>query len=147
MSESELIANDHVQNTNADRYADLAVELREYEQVAFADPYDVGEGGVSVGLQTADVPRPIARVLDRYDVMLDPASVEVAPSGGLSFKLRTPELFRPAGQRPVRAHGSSLVVTLTREVLDLSTFDEGDTLDLSAREGAILLTRHDTREA
>ena len=128
---------------NADRIEDLAGEL-----AALDDVSEVNRQGertperLAVVLDVANVTAPVEDLLDDYNAEVEPDSLAVTAEGTLSFDVTTPEGFKSAGQRPVRSHGTSLVVTLTREALDLSGFDEGDDMDLDARNGAILITPH-----
>jgi len=96
-----------------------------------------------VRLAKANVTAPVEDLLDAYSARIEPDSLAVESDGTLSFEVSTPEGFRNADSREIRTHGTSIVVTLTREALDLSGFGEGVKVDESARDGAILLTRHE----
>jgi hypothetical protein len=96
-----------------------------------------------VRLAVANVTAAVEDLLDTYHATVESDSLAVESDGTLSFEVSTPEGFKNADSREIRTHGTSVVVTLTRESLDLSGLDEGVKVDEQARDGAILLTRHE----
>ena len=62
-------------------------------------------------------------------------------NGGLLLTIRPTAPWRPAGQRTVRAHGGSIVVTLSREALEASGLAEDTEVDLAARDGQVRIPR------
>lgn len=67
--------------------------------------------------------------------------VENLSGGQPVLHIEPAQPWRPAGQRTVRAHGGSIVVTLTREALEASGLAEDDEVDLEARSGQVRITR------
>jgi len=61
----------------------------------------------------------------------------------LGLVLRPSQAWRPAGQRALRAHGGSIVCTLTRESLEASGLGKNTEVDLVAREDEVRITRRD----
>lgn len=123
------------------RLYDLKTELSTLDDVHEVEILDDRRPArVRVVLDVANVTGGVEDLLDEYDAVIQPDGLMVRGDERLAFEVATPEGFKTAGQREVRPHGSSLVVTLTRESLDLSGFDEGTPIDEEARDGAILLT-------
>jgi hypothetical protein len=71
------------------------------------------------------------------------ATIEQVEGGtdGLLVTLRPTRVWRPAGQRTIRAHGGSIVCTLTREAVEASGLTEGVEVDLAARDDQVRITR------
>lgn len=147
MSETMTVADEAAtERTGTDRITDLRDELAALDDVADATVFE-GESAslpdrLRVELDVANVTAPVEDLLDAYHASVVPGTVEVAAGGTLTFEVETPERFKSADSREIRTHGTSIVVTLTREALDLSGFDEGVKVNEQARDGAILLTRH-----
>jgi len=145
MSETEretmnAVAEGEPDPTTADRYESLAAALRDTSHVAGVTVHESrSPPRVEVELTTGVVPPSVEDLLGRFGAVVHPESM-AAGNGRLSFEVSTPERFKTAANHAVRPHGTSLVVTLTRESLDLSGFEEGTELDQRAREGAVLLT-------
>jgi len=131
------------EDPDAGRVEDLVHALHTLEQVTDATAaWDRTPTRVEVDLDVANVPATVDDLIAEYDARIhDP---EVNADGGLSFTLTTPERFRPAGVRDMREYGTSSVsITFPREALDLSGLDADRTVDVRAREGAILLVEYD----
>lgn len=126
------------------RYADLAEALRDLDDVdAVAVEHERLPPRLLVTLATANVTPAVEDRLSDFAAVVEPGSVEVTGTGTLRFAVTTPEGFKPAGTRDARRYGeSSVSLTFTRESLELSGFEVGDSLDVKARAGAILLTGH-----
>lgn len=129
---------------NLDRIETLTRELRELHDVAGVVYH--GErtpARATVTLTAANVTTPVADLLNEYEANVENDSLTVTADGALSFDVTTPEGFKNADSMTIRTHGTSIVVTLTREALDLSGFGEGTKVNEQARDGAILLTSHE----
>jgi len=55
--------------------------------------------------------------------------------------VRPAQPWRRAGQRTIRAHGSSIVCTLTRQALEVSGLGEDTDVNVEAREDEVRITR------
>lgn len=143
----ESMAEDRANKQSAaDRHDELAERLEPLETVRQVSVHDERTPTrVRLVLDVANMPNAVSDLLERFGAQIVPESVEVQSDGVLAFDLTTPEGFLPAGVRDARAYGeSSVSITFTRESLDLSGFDVGDSLEVRAREGAVLLTPHGT---
>jgi len=126
------------------RVYDLKSELSALDDVAsVAVEADRTPTRLAVVLDVANVTEAVEDLLDRYRVRVESDSLAVTADGTLSFDVSAPEGFKSADSREIRTHGTSIVVTLTREALDLSGLGEGVKVNERARDGAILLTRHE----
>lgn len=89
-------------------------------------------------VEALPLPEGVKDILRQHD-----ATIEQVEGGttGVLLTLRPTQPWKPAGQRTVRAHGGSIVVTLSREALEASHLDEDAEVDLEAREGQVRITR------
>lgn len=90
--------------------------------------------------EAAEVPEGVQDILEQHAATIE--QVE-ALDGNPLFHLRPAEAWKPAGQRTIRAHGGSIVVTLTREALELSGLAEDDVVDLEARQEQVRIARRE----
>ena len=151
MSETITAADEAArERTDTARIYDLRGELSGLGEVREVEVHETEAPSLPtrlrVVLDVANVTAQVSDLLAEYHASVVPESIEVAATSGLVFEVRTPERFKNADSMEIRTHGSSIVVTLTREALDLSAFDEGVKVDEQARDGAILLTRHASEE-
>lgn len=86
------------------------------------------------------LPEGVRDILEQHQASIE--QVE-GGNGGLLLTIAPSEQWRPAGQRTVRAHGGSIVCTLTREALEASGLDEDDEVNLEARDGQVRITRRE----
>lgn len=119
---------DEIDASSIDGVRDAAVSTAKYPE------------RVEIELDVASIPEYVRGWLDARNARITDAVVRA--DGGLTIEVLPRESLKPAGQRNVRTHGNSVVVTLTREALDLSGFDEGDKVDINAREGEVRFTHH-----
>lgn len=93
---------------------------------------------VVVDLEAIPIPEGVQDILGQHE-----ASIEQVEGGksGLLLTLTPTERWMPAGQRKVRAHGGSIVVTLSREAIEASGLGEDAEVDLEAREDQVRITR------
>lgn len=85
------------------------------------------------------IPAGVHDLIDHYDAQI--VDVE-AEAHGLTLVVTVPEAWKDAGNRTVREHGNSLVLTLSREALDASGIGL-EKVDLHARHGEVHITKHD----
>ena len=95
---------------------------------------------VIVDVDALPIPAGVQDILEQHQASIE--QVE-GGNGGILLTLRPTQPWKPAGQRTVRAHGGSIVCTLTREALEASGLDEAAEVDLEAREGQVRITRRD----
>jgi len=100
--------------------------------------------GVEVVLDVANVPESVAATLDSYEAHIEVESVEVTPQGTLGFDVSLPSSFAFVTERDVRPFGDSTAFTLPPGSLDRAGLAEGDDVDVSAVEGAVLLSARDS---
>jgi antitoxin component of MazEF toxin-antitoxin module len=84
------------------------------------------------------------------DLTGDAASIEAIRTQDLGAEITLVPLptYKPAGQRTVREHGASVVVTLTRQSLQVSGLTPDEEVDVEAREGEVRISRrHNTTPA
>lgn len=129
--------------TSADTYDGEAQDLEQ----DLADHPAVSDSHVNTSRRphrvVADVdalplPEGVRDILEQHQAGIE--QVE-GGNGGLILTLKPTQPWRPAGQRTVRAHGGSIVVTLSREALEASGLDEDAEVDLEAREDQVRITR------
>lgn len=145
MSVESLAEAEATEQNDETRYEELVGRLDPLGDVAEVEVReDRSPVRVAVVLDAANVTGPVSDLLDQFEATVVRSSIEVTADGALSFEATTPEGFKNAGTRDARRYGdSSVSFTFTRESLDLSGIDVGDTLDVSARNGAVLLTEHE----
>lgn len=86
------------------------------------------------------IPDGVHDILDEHGATLDDVEYH---GGGLLLHARPQPQWRPAGQRTIRAHGGSIVCTLSREALEASGLAEDEDVDLEAREGEVHIERRE----
>lgn len=123
--------------------SDLRADLEAHPTVADAEVQtDRRPHQVRVGLPEASerVPEGVQDILEQHQATI--ADVEQGTAAWY-LHVRPSAAWRPAGQRTIRAHGGSIVCTLTREALEASGLGEDDEVDLEAREGQVRISRRD----
>ena len=93
---------------------------------------------VMADVEALPLPEGVRDILRQHEASIE--QVE-GGSGGLLLTLRPTQPWKPAGQRTVRAHGGSIVVTLSREALEASGLTEDAEVDLAARDGQVRIAR------
>lgn len=91
--------------------------------------------------EARDVPAGVEDIIEQHQATIE--GVRHGEDGHWSIVLAPHVDWKPAGQRTVRAHGGSIVVTLTREALEASGLAEDTEVDLEARDGQVRFTRRD----
>ena len=138
-------ANDALDRVDDDRIYELKARLEDLADVAVVSNLDHRTPArLRVELEAANVTPPVEDLIEEYRADICPDSIAVSASNGLEFEVTTPEGFKPAGSRETREYGpSSVSITLTREALETSGFDESTPVNVYGRDGAILLERQD----
>ncbi|AGM11778.1 hypothetical protein M201_gp01 [Haloarcula californiae tailed virus 2] len=95
---------------------------------------------VMADVEALPLPEGVRDILEQHHASIE--QVE-GGNGGLLLTLRPAKPWKPAGQRTIRAHGGSIVCTLTREALEASGLDEDVEVDIEAREDQVRITRRE----
>ncbi len=96
---------------------------------------------LDVRLDVANVPEDLARTVESYGARIVPESVEVTADGTLAFSLSLPSGFERVTDRDVRPFGDSTAFTVPPDALRIAGLGEGDSVDVRATEGAVLMAR------
>ena len=96
---------------------------------------------VIVDVDALPIPAGVQDILEQHQASIE--QVE-GGNGGILLTLRPTQPWKPAGQRQVRSHGSSIVLTFTREALDVCELQDGDEVNLEARDGQLRITRRES---
>lgn len=98
---------------------------------------------LELALATGSITPGLSDLLAQHHASVEYADCDVA-DGGLYIEAAVEVPPRDAGLMSLRKHGpSSIVITLTREALELSGFAEGDKVSLTARDDEIRLEAWD----
>lgn len=131
--------------TNADTYDAEAESLEQdlASHPAVADSHvntNRRPHRVVADVEAIPIPAGVQDILEQHG-----ASIEQVEGGnsGLLLTIKPTQPWKAAGQRTVRAHGGSIVVTLSREALEASELREDDEVDLDARSGQVRITRRE----
>lgn len=99
---------------------------------------------VEVETQGPTIPAEAGGLLDEYEASMRFSSIVTDAEGGLVFHVDVPTEFVEITDRDVRPFGDSTAFTLPPKALDEAGLAEGDDVEVSAAEGAVLMARVDT---
>lgn len=95
---------------------------------------------LDVRLGVANVPESVVETLDAYLASIVTESVEVTAEGTLAFSVALPSKFVRVLDRNVRPFGDSTAFTVPPDALDRAGLGVGDTVAVSATDGAVLMS-------